>query len=163
MEYSDMHQCPICKQNILNTWTHCPYCSPTLVQDYNNIVKKKNRISLIIAVSVICFVILVSIISSSKNDNSTDETKPGVYNSSVDGSVYEVEQYLETNLKDPKSYDPINWSKVFDMGIGHATPHRFYVRHKYRARNSFNGYVIENQIFYLDDIGKVISVREAFE
>lgn len=73
-----------------------------------------------------------------------------VQNSGWDGSVYQVERYLENVLKDPDSYDGIEWSKVMPSGSGYV------VRHKYRARNSFGGMVIENRIFVLDADGNVV-------
>jgi len=67
-----------------------------------------------------------------------------VQNSSWDGSVYQVKMYLKDNLKDPKSVEYIEWSDVIKEG-------KYYiVRCKYRARNSFGGYTIENKLFYID-------------
>lgn len=74
-----------------------------------------------------------------------------VINSSYDGSVSQVVDYLKKNLKDPKSYEGIEWSEVKKTADGYV------VRHKYRAKNSFGGYVVENQIFYLNNNGEVIS------
>jgi hypothetical protein len=34
----------------------------------------------------------------------------------------------------------------------------FVVRHRYRARNSFGGYVVENKMFVLDQRGEVVEV-----
>lgn len=34
------------------------------------------------------------------------------------------------------------------------------VRHKYRAKNSFGGYVIENKVFYLNKKGHVYRVNQ---
>lgn len=76
-----------------------------------------------------------------------------VQNSSWDGSVRHVEVYLKNTLKDPKSYESIEWSKVIETETGYV------VWHKYRAKNSFGGYVIENQKFYLDFKGNVIKVE----
>lgn len=75
-----------------------------------------------------------------------------VENSSIDGSVSQVKRYLKNNLKDPNSYESIEWSNVVETDNGYT------VRHKYRAKNSMGGYVIENQIFYLDFQGNVTSV-----
>ena len=73
-----------------------------------------------------------------------------VKNSGLDASVYQVEQFLYDNLKDPDSYDPIEWSAV------QKTKNGYYDRHKYRARNGFGEMKIENKIFYLDENGNVI-------
>lgn len=77
-----------------------------------------------------------------------------VENSSWDASVCQVEQYLKKNLKDPKSYDSIEWSRVTKENDN------FRVRYKYRAKNSLGGYVLENQIFTLNSNGEVINVDD---
>ena len=41
-----------------------------------------------------------------------------VKNSGLDASVYQVEQFLDDNLKDPDSYDPIEWSAVQKINTG---------------------------------------------
>ena len=73
-----------------------------------------------------------------------------VKNSGLDASVYQVEQFLDDNLRDPDSYESIDWSPVTETENG------YYVRHKYRARNGFGEMKIENKIFYLDENGNVI-------
>lgn len=78
---------------------------------------------------------------------------PKLENSVWDNSVWQVEKYLKKNLKDPKSYEGIEWSKVSKTDSG-----RFMVRHKYRAKNSFGGYVISDQVFMMDLNGNVIEV-----
>ena len=75
-----------------------------------------------------------------------------IQNSAWDNSVYQVEKYLKQNLKDPDSYESIEWSSVVEKDGN------YQVRHKYRARNSFGGYVIENCIFILNKEGEVIDV-----
>lgn len=75
-----------------------------------------------------------------------------VKNSSWDGSVSQVVKYLKNNLKDPNSYESIEWGNVTETDNG------YIVRHKYRAKNSFGGYVIEHQIFHIDWQGNITSV-----
>jgi hypothetical protein len=109
------------------------------------------------------FVILAlgSTESSSTDSASTGYGTPGgespstprevVYNSAWDGSVRQVKDYLKDQvLKDPDSYQSIEWSTVVKTSDG-----SFAVRHKFRAKNSFGGYVIENYIFTLDPQGNV--------
>jgi len=79
--------------------------------------------------------------------------KPKIENSPWDASVYQVKVYLKKTLKDPKSYEGIEWSNVIEEGD------YYFVRHKYRAKNSFGGYVIENCVFQLNDDGEVIGVE----
>ena len=75
-----------------------------------------------------------------------------IENSAWDGSVSQVKKYLQNNLKDPNSYESIEWGKVIENENG------YIIRHKYRAKNSFGGYTIENNIFHLDLKGNVINV-----
>ena len=78
-----------------------------------------------------------------------------VANSAWDGSFYQVKNYLKRNLKDPSSFDAIEWSPVAKRSDG-----GYQVRCKYRAKNSFGGYVISNQVFVMDSNGNVISVSD---
>mgnify|MGYP001382673009 CR=1 FL=1 len=88
--------------------------------------------------------------SSSSSSSTPSKPREIVENSAWDGSVRQVERYLKSNLKDPDSYQSIEWSAVSKSSGG-----GFMVRHKYRAKNSFGGYVIENQVFTLDAQGNV--------
>jgi hypothetical protein len=93
--------------------------------------------------------------SSGGGSGSSSSTSSGdalVKNSSWDGSVFHVKQYLKRTLKDPDSYEGIEWSPVQKI-----EDRKFSVRHKYRAKNSFGGFVIENQIFTYDSDGNIIS------
>lgn len=67
-----------------------------------------------------------------------------------DGSVWQVEEYLKQNLKDPDSYESIEWGNVTSNDQG------YFVKHKYRAKNSFGGYVIETQVFQIDMQGNIV-------
>lgn len=69
------------------------------------------------------------------------------------GSVVQVKLYLRKHLKEPKSYEEIEWGKVVKKDDG-----TYWVRHKYRAKNSFGGYVIEHKLFTLDSSGHVTNV-----
>jgi len=76
-----------------------------------------------------------------------------VINSGWDGSVYQVVQYLKHHLKDPDSFDAIDWGRVDRSCAGYT------VQVRYRARNSFGGMVIETREFQLDTAGNVISMN----
>ena len=93
---------------------------------------------------------------TSKTTSSRTYTKRSVdivSNSAWDSGVYQVEDYLKRTLKDPDSYQSIEWYKVKKTSTG------FKVLHKYRAKNSFGGYVIKTKEFVLDSKGNVISSR----
>lgn len=80
-----------------------------------------------------------------------------VKNSLYDGSVKQVKEYLKYKyLRDPDSYESIEWSEVKRKDDG------YYVRHKYRAKNGFGGYVVANQLFHLDFSGNVIDVKDLY-
>ena len=75
--------------------------------------------------------------------------KEPVTNSGWDGSVLAVKHYLQRTLKDPDSFEAIEWSAVLKLCDGYA------VRLKYRAKNSFGGYVINHTVFTLNPDGVV--------
>jgi hypothetical protein len=81
--------------------------------------------------------------------SSIPRNRERVSNSGWDGSVYQVKRYLKNNLKDPDSYQSIEWGPVSKKDGG------YMVRHKYRAKNSFGGYDVQDQIFMLDSEGNV--------
>ena len=125
----------------------CPCChsrldNPLWIERDRAINKKIKKISFIL-------VIVISVIYVVFDDGSSSFDEIPVTNSGLDASVYQVEQFLDDNLNDPDSYDPIEWSAV------QPTKNGYYVRHKYRARNGFGGMNIENKIFYLDKDGNV--------
>ena len=88
--------------------------------------------------------------SSSSSSSNTSSREELVENSAWDGSVYQVVEWLKNNLKDPDSLEFIEWSPVEKTVTGD-----FRVRVKYRAKNSFGGYMVENKIFVLDSSGSV--------
>lgn len=105
-------------------------------------------------------------------DDSSSSNEPSYYGTSDDGSTYvpsvevknnkwnggvkQVEDYLESTLRDPDSYESIEWSEVKTKSDG------YYVRHKYRAKNGFGGYVVANQLFHLDFNGNVVGVKDLY-
>jgi hypothetical protein len=96
-------------------------------------------------------------LSSRGSESRTPAPREAVAKSAWDGSVRQVETYLKRNLKDPGSFDAIEWSAVEKIDL---PTHKYQVRCKYRAKNSFGAYVISNQIFYLDKDGNVVNARD---
>ena len=92
------------------------------------------------------------IVKQAESDVASGHFLQKVENSSLDGSVKQVKDYLKKTLYDPKSYEGIEWSPVKAVDDGYR------VRHKYRAKNTFGGYVIEEHIFVLNKYGEVINV-----
>lgn len=90
--------------------------------------------------------------SEEERDQKERSHKPVVQNSKWDSSVYQVKEYLKKNLKDPDSYESIDWYSVIENVDG-----TYSVRHTFRARNSFGGMNIEDWMFDLDQEGNVIA------
>lgn len=82
-----------------------------------------------------------------------EKNKVQIINSPWDGSVSQVKKFLKKNLKDPDSYESIEWGKVKQIGDVYK------VYHKYRAKNSFGGYVVEKHTFTIDFNGNIIDVK----
>lgn len=102
------------------------------------------------------------IVEENKKESNFSSPTPTTTNSVIvknnkwNGGVKQVEDYLEQTLRDPDSYESIEWSEVKRKEDG------FYVRHKYRAKNGFGGYVVANQLFHLDFSGNVIEVKDLY-
>jgi hypothetical protein len=79
------------------------------------------------------------------------QPKELVYNSSYDGSVRQVEDWLKSNLNDTDSLSFVEWSKVAKTPKGN-----FVVRCKYRAKNTYGAMVLENKVFFLNKDGQYI-------
>jgi len=77
-----------------------------------------------------------------------------VENSEWDGSVHQVETWLEENLKDPDSYESIEWYEVQQKYVD-GKGSIYLVRHEYRSKNSFGGYTVNDDVFILDSEGTV--------
>ena len=92
----------------------------------------------------------------SESSSSTTVSSVEVKNNKWNGGVKQVEDYLERTLRDPDSYESIEWSEVKRKDDG------YYVRHKYRAKNGFGGYVTTNQLFHLDFSGHVVDVKDLY-
>lgn len=75
------------------------------------------------------------------------EIGPKPVNSAWDAAVSPVQDFLKRNLKDPGSVQYDEWSAVFMADYGGKKC--WAVRCRYRAKNSFGGYVLSNQIFYI--------------
>lgn len=86
-----------------------------------------------------------------RKETKQDAKASKIINNAFTGSVWQVKKYIKAKLKDPDSYESIEWSKVIQDG------QNYKVRHKYRAKNSFGGFVVEEWMFTLDENGNVIN------
>jgi len=111
------------------------------------------------AIIIIALVLGIYAAMSGDSKKTNSDNTEIVSNSAFDASVYQVERYLKREyLKDPDSYEGIEWSKV--QKDNSNSLYRYYVRHKYRAKNGFGGYAVEEKVFYLDQSGNVVSVED---
>jgi hypothetical protein len=78
-----------------------------------------------------------------------------VANSSYDGSVRQVEDWLQKNFNDPKSIERIEWSPVSKTEQGN-----YVVRYKFRAKNESGGIQVYNKAFILGTTGIVIAATD---
>jgi len=83
----------------------------------------------------------------SEAESVVNEIGPKPENSEWDGAVKPVVDYLNANLRDPGSCEYIEWSPVFLQNL--SGEKYWAVRVKYRAKNAFGGYVIEEKIAWI--------------
>lgn len=130
-------------------------------QSYKSHVPKSKYYARIGCLSICAIFIVIYIISqlSPKNSNdkssSSSSTKEVVENSAWDGSISQVKSWLKNNLRDPDSLQFIEWSPAQKLNDG-----SFMVRTKFRAKNGFGGYEVNNKLFHLDSSGNVISAAD---
>lgn len=162
---ADRVSCPYCKTLISKYSKTCKNCKETIrEEDMNEAIRKANEsirkanesttmASIGFLVAIIFFVIWIANSGSCSGGCSSSPYSGNVVkNSSWDGSVYQVKKWLRKNLKDPGSLEFIEWGTVIESASGYS------VRVKYRAKNSYGGYVIEEKMFYLDRSGNVTYV-----
>lgn len=142
------------KQKISNTNSTDDKRMPTISKQ-KSLEKNIGKWIIIILIAGLGYFIFSDNNDKSKNDEHS------VINSAWDNSVFQVEDFLKANLlKDPDSYQSIEWQPVLkipnstSIGVTH-----YIVVHKFRAKNSFAGYNVEQYMFELDNEGKVIDVR----
>lgn len=122
----------------------------------NKVENKTNSLPFIIFFVIVFLIFCFTQSGGCSNNFDKEETHSKIENSPLDNSVYQVERYLKNEyLKDPDSYESINWSNVQELN-----ENKFMVRHKYRAKNSYGGYTIEEKIFCLDGDGNIIDIRD---
>ena len=153
--------CPECRKNISDSARSCPSCGYLLTVEKIAEIKKRGLqakngcaigcFSIIIFLLFICLLVYLLSSHDGSSDYNTTSLHEVVENSSWDGSVYQVKLWMDANLKDPDSLEFIEWSSVSKTTNG-----GFKVRAKYRAKNSFGGYVIENKVFFLNSDGIVM-------
>lgn len=143
--------CPYCGSNLqvpdalINekelTCLRCYKSFPNpLYNGSEKIINKKSHKNFFISAAIVA--LLIAILA---NVDTTTNTNSDSYRQAA------VRSYLKRNLKDPESYQSIDW----DMGQYGSSP---YVKHRYRAKNSFGGYVIEEKTFIFNEAGNITDI-----
>jgi uncharacterized protein YgiM (DUF1202 family) len=78
--------------------------------------------------------------------------------SNWDSSVQTVEDYLMSHLNDASTYEAVEWYKM--TRVRYDGQMVWGVRHKYRAANKFGAKILKDQVFFMEEKGKVIGVVE---
>ena len=112
----------------------------------SSIEKKPFRKLLIVSLIIGAIIALITMIPSNS------DSSPSKQDSAV---MLGVKEYLRETLKDPKSYQEIEWSPS-----GVNSKGQYYIRHRYRAKNSLGGFVVEEKIFYLNNSYKVVDSHD---
>lgn len=156
--------CPICGNSINNTEIlkgkkdiKCPSCGDIFRNPfYEQMRRKKEAIQWKYVFIVVCvsFVLYwMSELTNTSDYNSNEyigDKKELKYTQAIAGVRY----YLKHKyLKDPDSYEGIEWG-----AFGSYNKDTYFALHKYRAKNSFGGYVVEEKVFVLDKEGNVLKV-----
>ena len=112
--------------------------------------------------------IIVSMIQNCNNPkpNTSDVSKSQIeneYNSKREDSLYKAYKtsyrFLKNNLKDSDSFDEIEHKRYFIVKKKKKEKAHIQIYIKYRAKNSFGGYVVEEKYFNFD---KNLNIIEAF-
>lgn len=146
-------KCPDCSKFFSDSIDQCPKCGAVVSDEQKAEIKKKqDKLAKGCGLGCLGMVMipLVLFIIAAIAGSQMEEPEPRIENSSWDGSVYQVKLWLEKNLLDPDSLEFIEWSPIEELEDG-----GYRVRAKYRAKNTYGGFVIEEQLFYLDTQGTV--------
>lgn len=146
-------QCKECGTKISSSAKACPLCGKELLRN------KQFGCGTIIVI-----IIFASFIYSQFSEKTTptkasqspqDPRKVTIEKafSPWDGSHRQLESYIKKNLKDPDSYQHIE-TRYADNG------NTITVTTKYRAKNSFGGYVIESSVATANIDGTLITVNQ---
>lgn len=148
-------RCPSCNKKISNAATSCPGCGEPRPDGG---WKKPSAGPLGWILALVIGIALVSGQCGSDPSQKTASTSPSkkletVMNSAWDGSVWQAEDYIKRRLKDPESFEAIEWGQVVLVPGG-----TYQVRCLYRAKNSFGGFAIEQVLLELDRDGNVTNM-----
>ena len=144
--------CPECKQQISDSSAACIHCGHSCKKSGSGC--ENTAIGCVVFVIIMFFVLRTLGNMPEDRRSSRGAPKEVVFNSSYDSSVDQVRRWLKSNARDPDSLQFIEWSPVQKVESG------FVVRVKYRAKNGFGGYAVENKLFGMDLKGNVLGCKD---
>lgn len=149
-------RCPSCNKKISDAATSCPGCGePRPDGGWRKPSGGSVGWAFLVIVGLMVMVGRCAPDNSTPTARTSNPTRETVVNSAWDGSVWQAERYIKSRLKDPESFEAIEWGKVVLVPGG-----TYQVRCLYRAKNSFGGYVMEQLLLELDRDGNVTSAVE---
>ena len=104
----------------------------------------KLKIAIGALVLAVLFLVFVTPKSSSRS-NQQAEPQDTTYHPGMGPRAVRVEVYLKTHVKDPDSLQIIEWGQEVELSSGH-----YAIWCKWRAKNSFGGYTVEDRNFLLE-------------
>lgn len=166
--YPQQMQCSNCGINLTineglknEEYIKCLSCgyiiqNPIYIQNKKNKERRQWIAVLICLIIVIIFNISSREYSTSSKSNNKIENYENNKVLSQTKAMAGVKVYLKRHyLKEPDSYKGISWGA---FGIYNKDNDTYFALHKYRAKNSYGGYVVEEKLFVLDSDGNVIKV-----
>ena len=164
--YTQQIRCSNCGMNLTideglknEEYIRCLSCgciiqNPVYIQDKKN----KKRLQWIAVLIFLCIVSIFNISTPPNGNNRIENYGNNKGGLSQTDAMAGVRIFLKRHyLKDPDSYEGISWEA---FGVYNKNNDTYFALHKYRAKNSYGGYVVEEKLFVLDSDGNVIKVIE---
>ena len=147
-------KCPECQKLISDTIDTCPRCGykitpeklEELRREQERNQRKEKRMQKGCGIGCLSVFVLFMIIFLCPSHHPRDWEIVGTQ----EWAQWKARSWLIENLNDPGSLEIIRWSAVAKTDEGY-----FLLRVKYRAKNSFGGYVVENNTLQIDSSGRV--------
>jgi hypothetical protein len=143
-------KCSLCGKRISSSAVACPGCGEPRPESGWPELKKAKFKWCIIAFAIVVVIFLFTYRDLEQKVYALTPWIDVVYNSPIDKSVSQVEKYIKNRLKDPDSFEVIEWGDVVKGPDGACQ-----VTCLYRAKNSFGAYVVEDVLIQLDKHGNV--------
>jgi len=117
--------------------------------------KRKISISaiLVLAVMAIASVAWVVYLEPYAAPPLPQQGMPVVFNTTYDGSVWQIKDWLKSHVLDYSTLQVLHWGKVTDVKGG------FTVHVTFKARNKAGKYVTSDVVFDLDSQGNILGMK----